>query len=106
MVVRRALKIAGVLAGVYVAFWLVVLVLAYRSPGSMARLIARIPGSETPGPILMPLQAIMFTARSGPLRVGMEAPDFELETADHRESVRLSSFRGSRPVVLVFGSYT
>ncbi|MDQ6676260.1 MAG: hypothetical protein M3Z09_03085 [Acidobacteriota bacterium] len=103
---RSALKIAGALAGVYVAFWLVVLVLAYRSPGGMARVIARIPGSETPGPVLMPLQAIMFAARSGPLRAGMEAPDFELKTADHRESVRLSSFCGKRPVVLVFGSYT
>jgi peroxiredoxin len=34
------------------------------------------------------------------------APDFSLPTADRTRIVRLSSFRGDRPVVLVFGSYT
>lgn len=38
--------------------------------------------------------------------VGDESPDFELQTYDGRESVRLSSFRGVRPVVLIFGSLT
>jgi len=34
------------------------------------------------------------------------APDFRLPTLDRKETVQLSSYRGSRPVVLVFGSYT
>ncbi|MDQ3621703.1 MAG: redoxin domain-containing protein [Verrucomicrobiota bacterium] len=40
------------------------------------------------------------------VRVGDEAPDFTLKTQDGAREVRLSSFRGKRPVVLVFGSYT
>ena len=39
------------------------------------------------------------------LRVGDPAPDFNLKGMDGGE-VRLSSFRGQRPVLLVFGSYT
>ena len=40
------------------------------------------------------------------LRVGDTAPDFKLKTDDGSREVQLSSFRGKRPVVLVFGSYT
>ena len=39
-------------------------------------------------------------------KVGQAAPDFELRTADGKQTVRLSSFRGKRPVVLIFGSHT
>ena len=39
------------------------------------------------------------------LSVGDPAPDFTLKS-QHGEEVTLSSFRGQRPVVLVFGSYT
>ena len=39
------------------------------------------------------------------LRVGDPAPDFKLKRMDGG-AVRLASFRGQRPVVLVFGSYT
>ncbi len=39
--------------------------------------------------------------------VGTVAPDFELPLADDAEkTVRLSSFRGNKPVALIFGSYT
>ena len=43
--------------------------------------------------------------RSAP-RVGERAPDFELKDAAGEKSVRLSNFRGKRPVALVFGSFT
>jgi hypothetical protein len=39
-------------------------------------------------------------------RVGETAPDFKLQTKDGGREVRLSSFKGQRPVVLVFGSFT
>ena len=39
-------------------------------------------------------------------KVGDEAPDFELFGIDGRDSVRLSNFRGEKPVALVFGSFT
>jgi len=42
---------------------------------------------------------------SGP-DVGQEAPDFELRTLEGDGAVKLSDFRGKKPVVLVFGSYT
>jgi hypothetical protein len=38
--------------------------------------------------------------------VGAEAPDFELPRLAGSGSVRLSSFRGAKPVALIFGSYT
>lgn len=44
---------------------------------------------------------------SGPPRVGDMAPDFDLPTvADPEQTVKLSSFRGAKPVALIFGSYT
>jgi len=39
-------------------------------------------------------------------KVGDLAPDFELQDPSGERSVRLSEFRGRRPVALVFGSYT
>ncbi len=38
--------------------------------------------------------------------LGSEAPDFELAALDGSGPVRLSDHFGSRPVALVFGSYT
>ena len=38
--------------------------------------------------------------------VGTEAPDSELLPLKGGERVRLSSFRGRKPVALIFGSYT
>ncbi len=48
--------------------------------------------------------------QSGALKVGIEAPDFEIERLDRSkkrtgEFVKLSDLRG-RPVALAFGSYT
>ena len=40
------------------------------------------------------------------LRVGDVAPDFKLKTKDFTRDVELSSFRGKRPVILIFGSYS
>ena len=56
----------------------------------------RVPNWET-------TKALML--REAP-NVGEEAPDFTLETRDGSESIRLSQFKGDRPVVLVFGSWT
>ncbi len=37
---------------------------------------------------------------------GDVAPDFELRDVNRENPVRLSSFRGQKPVALVFGSFT
>ena len=39
-------------------------------------------------------------------RAGDLAPDFELSDVNGENSVRLSEFRGQKPVALVFGSHT
>jgi len=39
-------------------------------------------------------------------KVGELAPDFELQDPEGNVRIRLSDFRGKRPVALVFGSYT
>jgi hypothetical protein len=43
--------------------------------------------------------------REGP-RVGDRAPDFRLKTQDGKQEMTLGQFRGEKPVVLVFGSFT
>jgi hypothetical protein len=61
-----------------------------------------------PGPLFMffPMETMWCEARKGALALGQEAPDFTLRLRDATGTVQLSSFRGSQPVVLVFGSYT
>lgn len=64
---------------------------------------------HAPMPIVwgvLPGPRIWMWARKGHLSEGQEAPDFTLSTFDHSSRVTLSSDRGKRPVVLVFGSYT
>ena len=56
--------------------------------------------------MFVPFETLWMRARAGALKPGDPAPDFNLPTLDRKDTVRLSSFRGSRPVVLVFGSYT
>jgi hypothetical protein len=38
--------------------------------------------------------------------IGADAPDFKLPRLGSTEQVQLSSFRGRKPVALIFGSYT
>jgi cytochrome oxidase Cu insertion factor (SCO1/SenC/PrrC family) len=40
------------------------------------------------------------------LAEGDAAPDFTLKSLDGKTTTKLSSFRGKKPVALVFGSYT
>jgi cytochrome oxidase Cu insertion factor (SCO1/SenC/PrrC family) len=44
--------------------------------------------------------------REGTLKVGDPAPDFTLKSPDGKTTFTLSAFKGKKPVVLVFGSYT
>ena len=37
---------------------------------------------------------------------GAVAPDFTLATPDEKQQVTLSTYRGNRPVVLIFGNFT
>jgi len=51
------------------------------------------------------LEAVVARDEMGP-QVGDYPPDFSLKRLDADTRVHLSSFRGKRPVALVFGSYT
>ncbi len=64
--------------------------------------------SKTPFPLMMglPFETLWNAARRGTVNPGDDAPDFRLPLLDHSGYVQLASFKGSRPVVLVFGSYT
>ena len=42
----------------------------------------------------------------GSLKTGQEAPPFTLKSIDGKQETNLASFRGKRPVILFFGSYT
>ncbi len=43
---------------------------------------------------------------AGAPKVGDQAPDFELFDIQGQNPIRLSSFQGQKPVVLIFGSFT
>jgi hypothetical protein len=51
-------------------------------------------------------QRLSAPQQSPALRVGDQAPDFKLKTKDGQREAQLSSFKGQKPVVLVFGSFT
>jgi len=74
-----------------------------QPPDTFGRLVAKLP---FPLMMVLPFETMWNSARAGSLRPGDAAPDFRLPTLDHKATVQLSSFRGARPVVLVFGSYT
>jgi hypothetical protein len=100
---RRALKAAGIAAALYALGLLGLFVLMRQQPMVVARGLSRVPG---PVFAVTPMETLWCAAREGRLRVGDAAPDFTLKTLDGQSAVRLSEWRGGRPVVLVFGSYT
>ncbi|PKB79312.1 MAG: hypothetical protein BZY88_13955 [SAR202 cluster bacterium Io17-Chloro-G9] len=51
------------------------------------------------------IDAVIARDELGPA-AGQPPPDFNLKLLGSEERVRLSSFRGKRPVALIFGSYT
>jgi hypothetical protein len=69
-----------------------------------AALAAVAPGQGPPREVNTP--AARGERQPDRLRVGDPAPDFTLPTADGKDTVTLSAFRGKRPVVLIFASYT
>ena len=64
--------------------------------------------ARMPGPLFLafPFETLWSRARAGTLNPGDEASDFRLPALDTHIPVSLASFRGSMPVVLIFGSYT
>lgn len=90
-------------AAAYAAFVLYAYSIMKRPPEQFARRVATMPG---PAFVILPFETLWTRARSGPVGIGDEATDLDLETVDKSGRMRLASLRGVKPVVLVFGSYT
>lgn len=60
---------------------------------------------DLPGEVRSALEATLVRDETGP-RVGELPADFNLKRLGSEERVRLSTFRGRKPVALAFGSYT
>ena len=90
-------------AAVYGIFLAGMFVLMSQPPRRFGRFMRYFP---MPAMMLVPFVPMWNIARRGRIEVGEDAPDFSLSTVDRSTEIRLSTFRGDRPVVLVFGSYT
>ncbi len=101
--VRKLLKGTATLAVLYVAAAGTLFALMRQSNEVAGKTLALVPG---PAFMLLPMETLWCEARKGTLEVGQEAPDFDLPTRDGGSRLRLSSLRHTKPIVLVFGSYT
>ena len=99
---RALRKIAVAVLVLYVGA-LAGLLAVMRDPTLFGKVMRRVP---EPAFVVIPFKRLWFIARAGRLRAGDAAPDFDLPTQDKKSRIRLASFRGREPVVLIFGSYT
>ena len=101
-------RIAIGFVAVYLCLAAVVWQVVSLPPARFAAVMSKLPTSENPGPLflLIPIGPLMMLARAGHLQPGDMAPDFRLQKLHSPESVQLASFRGQKPVALIFGSYT
>jgi hypothetical protein len=96
-------KIALAIVALYAATTAMLFGVMLQSPDRFAATMKHVPW---PAFVALPFKPLWQVARAGSVNVGDMAPDFSLESPDHKSSFRLSSMRGEKPVVLVFGSYT
>ncbi|HET9530364.1 MAG TPA: hypothetical protein VFQ92_08440 [Blastocatellia bacterium] len=100
---KRLLKIATVIVLTYCVLLVGFYTAMCQRPEVFSRVMTYTPGITF---LVLPFKPMWLHARKGNLKPGDYAPDFTLETYDKKSAVQLSSFRGHKPVVLVFGSYT
>ena len=102
-ILRRVVRVLIVLVAVHATLSAAFYWAMRQPPDVFGQIVAK-----TPFPFMMalPFETLWNSARGGKVQVGDMAPDFTLPTLDHKSTVRLADFRGARPVVLVFGSYT
>ena len=101
---RIVVRILAGLAVLYALLFLVVLTPMSQTPERFGKFMRYAPAPVVWG--TLPAQRMWLWARAGDLKVGDPAPNFTLPLQNGKGEVTLSSFRGKRPVVLVFGSYT
>jgi hypothetical protein len=101
---KSILKIAlPVLLVAWIGFLIAVGWAMRQPPEVFGRFMSKLP---LPAYFVIPFETMWSQARGGSLEVGESAPDFTLPLHDKSGYIRLSSLRGWKPVVLVFGSYT
>lgn len=101
---RTLIKVVLVVAVLYALLVAGTLAAMYQPPERFGRIMSHVP--DVVAFMILPFKPLWLYARAGRLQVGDPAPDFSLTTEDKKQTVRLDSFRGQKPVVLVFGSYT
>jgi len=101
--VRRLTRGLAALVVLWIAFVVSMYAVMCQPPDRFGHIMSKVP---MPALMLLPFEHMWNSARGGDLRVGDPAPDFTLPRLDRSARVQLASFRGRRPVVLVFGSYT
>ena len=75
-----------------------------KPPEQFGRFMMKIPAPVAF--LAFPFETMWMRARAGTLNVGDHAPGFSLTKVDKSATVKLAELNQSRPVVLVFGSYT
>jgi hypothetical protein len=99
------LRILLALVGCYVGLFTTVMAAMLQPPERFGVFMKHVPPALVWGPL--PAPRMWLWARKGHLDQGDMAPDFSLRTVqDRARRVSFASYRGQRPVVLVFGSYT
>ena len=102
------LRWAGRISLVLIVAWIAFLAVVYAKMSGPTEQFGMFM-SKLPMPFffVLPFETLWSSARRGTVNVGDTAPDFELTSLDKsQQKVKLSEFRGSKPVVLIFGSYT
>lgn len=92
-----------ILLVVWIGFLIAVGWAMRQPPEAFGRFMSKLP---MPAYFLLPFETMWTQARAGTLDMGETAPDFTLPLQDKSGYIHLSSLRGWKPVVLVFGSYT
>jgi hypothetical protein len=75
----------------------------HQPPEEFGHVMAHMP---MPAYFLFPFETMWTQARFGQVNPGNQAPDFTVKTLETETPVQLASLWTSKPVVLVFGSYT
>lgn len=100
---RLLVKLVAVLAFAYAMLVGGLAIAMQQPPDAFGAFMAKLPPMAF---MVLPFRPLWMNARAGKLSVGQDAPNFSLKTVDGGSQVTLASFRGKRPVVLIFGSYT
>ena len=100
---KLLVKTIATLAALYIVVTAILFGVMLQSPDRFAATMKHVP---SPALVVLPFRPLWNVARAGQIRVGDMAPDFWLESPDHKSTFQLSSLRGQKPAVLIFGSYT